>query len=270
MEVSGENKMSNLKDYLFYQDDWATIYCGDCLEIMPLMEPESVDLVVTSPPYNMRLRIRNGEYTEREWAEHFSKKYSDFHDAYPIEEYYQIHKAVLGQCLKLSSLVFCNIQIVTGSKEAWFRLIGEFNRYLKDIIVWDKGAGQPAMHSGVINRSYELILILEAKATAGRAFSQYYFNRGEMPDIWRLGRGGDGGVNGHSAVFPMVLASHIMKNWGKTNYITMDPYAGTGTTLVAAKNLNRKSIGIEINPKYCEISVKRLRQEVFDFRKEKE
>ena len=51
--------MSQLKDYLFYQDDWATIYCGDCLEIMPLMEPESVDLVVTDPPYG--LNYNNGD-----------------------------------------------------------------------------------------------------------------------------------------------------------------------------------------------------------------
>lgn len=42
-----------LRNYLFYQDDWTTIYCGDCLEIMPLMEPESVDLVVTDPPYGI-------------------------------------------------------------------------------------------------------------------------------------------------------------------------------------------------------------------------
>ena len=247
----------------YYQDTYVTIYHGDCRNILSQLEP--VGLILTSPPYNMRLRIRNGEYTEREWAEHFSKKYSDFHDAYPIEEYYQIHKTVIEQCLKLSPLLFYNIQIVTGSKEAWFRLIGEFSRYLKDIIVWDKGEGQPAMHPAVINRSYELILIFEANATAGRAFSQYCFNRGEMPDIWRLGRGGKGNTDGHSATFPSSLVSRIIIGWGRINDIILDPFMGSGTTLRVAKDLGRQTIGIEIEEKYCEIAAKRMAQEVFDF-----
>ena len=51
------------------------IYNMDCLEGLKLLSDNSVDLVVTSPPYNMRTRIRNGEYTTREKSEHFSKKY---------------------------------------------------------------------------------------------------------------------------------------------------------------------------------------------------
>jgi DNA modification methylase len=68
----------------------------------------------------------------------------------------------------------------------------------------------------------------------------------------------------HPAVYPLKLANHILRSFpGQT---ILDPFMGSGTTPVAAKNLNRKSIGIEIEPKYCEIAVKRLRQEVFDFR----
>ena len=49
-----------------------SIICGDCLEIIQTMPDDSVDIAVTSPPYNMRTRIRNGEYTTRETSEHFS------------------------------------------------------------------------------------------------------------------------------------------------------------------------------------------------------
>ena len=238
------------------------IYCGDCLELMKQLPDKSIDLVVTSPPYNMRTRIRNGEYTEREKSEHFSKKYSEFSDALPIEEYYNFHKKVIKEYLRISDLVFINIQIVTGSKEAWFKLIGDFNRQIKDIIVWDKGEGQPAMHPAVINRGYELIIILEAKATAGRAFNKSYFKRGEMSDIWRYGRGGNGLVDGHSALFPIDLVGKIINNWSKENDTILDPFLGSGTTAVACKQLKRNFIGIEISQKYCDIANGRLRQNI--------
>ena len=50
----------------------ATLYLGDCAEILPTIK---ADMAFTSPPYNMRTRVRNGQYTEREKSEHFSKKY---------------------------------------------------------------------------------------------------------------------------------------------------------------------------------------------------
>ena len=244
----------------YYQDEWVTIYHGDCRDILPSLE--KVDLVVTSPPYNMRTRIRNGEYTERETSEHFSKKYSEFSDALPIDEYYEMHKLVLSQLITISPLVFVNIQIVTGSKEAWFRMIGDYNRCIKDIVIWDKGEGQPAMHNSVINRSYEMILIFESISTAGRAFDKSYFARGTMPDVWRLGRGGNGNIKGHSALFNISLPMRVLTGWSMAGNLILDPFMGSGTTLVAAKALNRKAIGIEIEEKYCEIAAKRCSQSV--------
>ena len=247
----------------YYQDSYATIYHGDCLEIMPQLEP--VDLVLTSPPYNMRTRIRNGEYTERETSEHFSKKYRYFHDAYPIEEYYSIHKQVIAQVLNMSPILFIIIQIVTGSKEAWFRIIGDFHKNIKDVVIWDKGSGQPAMHNSVLNRATEMILILEQNAMAGRAFRNSFFSRGTMSDIWRDGRGGKGKIKEHSATFPIKIVSRVLNGWSQDGDFILDPFMGSGTTLVAAKQLNRKAIGIEIEEKYCEIAVKRLAQEIIEF-----
>ena len=84
----------------------------DCLEGLKLLSDNSIDLVVTSPPYNMRTRIRNGEYTTREKSEHFSKKYEHFSDDLTIEEYYDFHKSVLTELLRVSKCVLWNYQIV--------------------------------------------------------------------------------------------------------------------------------------------------------------
>ena len=244
----------------YFQDSYVTIYHGDCREILPTLE--KVDLVLTSPPFNMRTRIRNGEYTERERSEHFSKKYSNFSDALPIKEYYKLYKSLLSEMIMLAPIVFIDIQIVTGSKEAWFKIIGDFNKHLKDIAIWDKGEGQPAMHDSVMNRSYEMILIFEASATAGRAFTKSYFNRGEMADVWRLGRGGDGAIKGHSALFSDKLVAMVLNGWSTVGSVILDPFLGSGTTAYCAKKLNRKCIGIEIEEKYCEIAAKRCSQSV--------
>ena len=95
------------------------IYNEDCLETLSRMPDNFVDLVITSPPYNMRLRVRNGDYTEREFAEHFCQKYTYFTDALPIDDFYTFHKKVIGELLRVSKIVCYNFQVVTGSKEAF-------------------------------------------------------------------------------------------------------------------------------------------------------
>lgn len=243
----------------YYEHAGITIFHGDCREILPTLPP--VDFTFTSPPYNMRTRIRNGQYTERERSEHFSKKYAHFHDAMPIDEYTSFHGAVIGMVLERSPVAFYNIQIVTGSKEAWFKLIGIYRLNLKDLFVWDKGDGQPAMHDAVVNRATELILAFETPPTAGRAFSNSQFPRGTMSDIWRCGRGGRQNGSGHGATFNQSIPAKAIQGWSKVGDIVLDPFAGLGTTLIAAKQLGRRAIGVELEEEYCEIAAKRLSQE---------
>ena len=71
----------------------------------------------------------------------------------------EFHTNVLRELLRISKVVFYNIQIVTGSKRSVFKMIGDFSEQLKDIIVWDKGVAQPAMQKQVLNRRTELILV---------------------------------------------------------------------------------------------------------------
>ena len=233
----------------------ATLFRGDCMEILPTLG--KVDLTFTSPPYNMRTRVRNGEYTERETGAHFSRKYDNFHDALPVGEYYEFHKQTISMMLERSNTVMINWQVVTGSKEAWFRIMGDFCRQIKDVIIWDKGFGEPAMHENIINRGHEQILVMENGAVAGRECSHSQFGRGKMQDIWRISRTKEV-IDGHSATFPVGLPSKAIQGWVQDDGVVLDPFMGSGTTGVACMNLDRKFIGIEIDERYFQIACERI------------
>ena len=235
------------------------VYNENCLDTMAKMPDKFVDLVVTSPPYNMRTRIRNGQYTTREKSEHFSKKYKHFDDAMPINEFYEFHKSVLTELLRVSKIVCYNFQIVTGSKEAFFKIIGDFNKDIKDIIIWDKGSGQPAMHGMVLNSCYEMILILEDDKRAGRAIQNAKFKRGKMNNILRIGRGKKAS-DIHGAIFPEQLPFELINAFSEKEALIYDPFMGSGTTAKMAIANNRNWIGSEISSEYCDIISERIKQ----------
>ncbi len=237
------------------------IYNENCLDTLKRIPDNFINLVVTSPPYNMNLRIRNGKYCSRQIVKEFSTKYEGFDDNMPIEEYYAFHLKVLRELLRTSGLIFYNIQIVTGSKRAIFKIIGELSDYLKDIIVWDKGYAQPAMAERVLNRRTELILVFDAKNAISRQFEQVNFNRGTLDDIWQIKRGRKI-TDTHSAVFPEELVKTIIDNFSSEGDLVYDPFMGTGTTAYVAKALGRNFLGSELTEKYFEIANRRL--EVFD------
>ena len=237
------------------------IYQEDCLSTLKKMKDDSVDVVITSPPYNMNLRIRNGKYCSRQIVKEISTKYTEFSDNLPIEEYNEFHTNVLKELLRVSDLIFYNIQIVTGSKRSIFKMIGEFSENLKEIIVWDKGNGQPAMQQQVLNRRTELILIFEKDYPISRQFRKRgEFKRGTLDDLWLIKRGKKVGGENHGAIFPEELISTIIENFSKEGDIIYDPFMGTGTTAVVAKQLDRKFIGSEISQKYIEIAEERLKK----------
>jgi site-specific DNA-methyltransferase (adenine-specific) len=237
-----------------------TIYEESCLETLKRMRDNSVGVVITSPPYNMNLRINKGRYTSRQIVKEISTKYSEFSDNIPIDEYNAFHTKVLKELIRVSDLVFYNIQIVTGSKRSVFKMIGEFSDFLKDIIIWDKGNGQPAMQKQVLNKRSELILVFEKDYPISRQFMKRgYFQRGTLDDLWEISRERNTSNSEHGAVFPQELVKKILINFSVENDIVYDPFMGTGTTAVVASKLNRKFIGSEISRKYIEIAKGRLK-----------
>jgi site-specific DNA-methyltransferase (adenine-specific) len=229
------------------------------LETLKRIPDNSIDLVLTSPPYNMNLRIRNGKYCSRQITKEFSTKYEGFDDNLPIDEFYNLHSSIIRELLRTSSIIFYNIQIVTGSKRAFFKIIGEYSDYLKDIFIWDKGFGQPAMGKNVVNRRTELLLIFDSKNAISRQFEKCNFDRGTLEDIWLIKRGKKIDKS-HSAVFPEELADKVIQLFSNKGDIVYDPFMGTGTTAVSAIKNDRNFIGSEISTEYCSITNERIKK----------
>lgn len=233
------------------------IYNEDCLVTMGRMLDNSIDLVVTSPPYNMRLRVRNGEYAKRERGEDFVNKYQHFDDALPIDEFYTFHKKVIAELLRVSTIVCYNFQIVTGSKEAFFKLMGDYNISIKDVIIWCKGTGEPAMHENIMNSVYEMILVMEGDNIKGRMIQNAKFKRGTFNNVLHIGRPREYNKD-HKAVFPEELVRQLIYAFSEEGQTVYDPFAGTGTVPAVAKRLNRKYIASELSKEYCDTIEHRL------------
>jgi site-specific DNA-methyltransferase (adenine-specific)/modification methylase len=230
---------------------------GDCLERMKEIPDGSVDLVLTSPPYNMNLRIRNGKYCSRQIVKELSTKYANFADNMPMDDYFEFNRLVLSECLRVSDLVFYNVQFLTGNKPALFKLIGHYADKIKEFIVWDKLNSQPAIGGGVMNSRFEVLLVLQNSAPESRKFQSAQFERGTLENIWQIKRGKKIHKD-HGATFPIELAEKVIRNFSCEGRTVLDPFLGTGTTGVAAKNLGRKFIGIELDPDYFRIAQERI------------
>ncbi len=233
------------------------IFNESCLATLARTPDNFFGTVITSPPYNMNLRIRNGKYCSRQLGKELSTKYENFSDNLPIEDYLKFHCEVIDELLRTSNRIFYVIQVVTGSKRAFFQIIGKYADSLKDIIIWDKKVGQPAIGENIVNRQTELVLIFEKDYPISRQFRGAPFKRGTVSDIWQIGRERSA-TAGHRATFPEELVEKILETFTVPNELIYDPFLGTGTTAVVAKKMGRRYIGSEIDADYFEVATKRL------------
>lgn len=202
----------------YYQDEYATLYCGDCRELIPHIE---ADVLVTDPPYGMAFK---------------SNYRNKSHERIAGDESDDLLVWACGLRPKHSAYIFCrwdNLASVPRPTSA---------------ITWAKNNWSMGDLDHEHARQTELIL----------------FYRG--PDHeWPESRPTDRidarrtGNAQHPSEKPVDLLIGVLR-W--TRGTVCDPFAGSGTTLLAAKQLGRRSIGIEIEEKYCEIAAKRLAQGV--------
>lgn len=231
---------------------------NDCLDYMKTMEDDSVDLTFTSPPYNMNLNFLNGKYVQRNDKKHkFRNKYNNDMDNMTMEEYYNFSINIIDQLLRVSNIVFYNIQPLSGNRQALWQLFGHYAKNIKELFIWDKGHAIPVINKGVVNSQYELLIIFDKNNPQKRTFDKYNFERGELNNLWQIKKERSK-LKGHGATFPTELCKKILENFTNENDIVFDPFMGSGTLGVVAKQTNRDFIGIERDKEYYDFAVNRI------------
>jgi site-specific DNA-methyltransferase (adenine-specific) len=233
----------------------------DCMDYMKTQGDKSFDLCITSPPYNMNLRVnsKGDGYCSRQIVKELSSKYENFHDNLPMADYEQFLYKTMDEILRVSNLVFFNIQMITGNKPALFRFMGKYADQIKELIVWDKCKAQPAIGEGVLNSGFELIIVLGDKPIT-RAFQSPEFKRGTMDNIFRI-PSSSSSDSSHKASFPLGLAQKIVGGFANEGYRIIDPFLGTGTTAIAAHYGGFDFVGCEMDKDYYDSAVKRFDNE---------
>ncbi|MCP4569139.1 MAG: site-specific DNA-methyltransferase [FCB group bacterium] len=236
----------------YFETDLGKLYHGDCLEIMPQLQP--VDLVITSPPYNLGNTTGGGFGDWSIWkSPPISKGYGVCNDKMPWDKYEKWQKKIIScmwGTLRANGAIFYNHKPRLRNKILWtpLSLIGKHP--LRQIIIWHRG--------GCINfspshyaPSCEWIVVI-----AGPGFRLVNRSASKDGDVWGFS---PDTKNSHPAPFPQELPHRILTT--AVGQVVLDPFLGSGTTAVACERLGRKWIGIEIEEKYCEIAAKRIEAE---------
>lgn len=244
----------------YYDDGQTTIYHGRCEDVLPHLEP--VDLIVTSPPYNMGLSpggngrgmYRPGGGTSRK-ASRFRDGYGEHDDAMPQDEYDAWQRDVIALCMAAltdNGALFYNHRPRIEHGEVRWPLGLNFGFPLRKMIVWDRGTGIDVNLRNFCT-AYECIFLF-----AKPEFRLVDHAASGMSDVWRLGMETED--HGHPAPFPVSLPQKALMATGAQT--VLDPFMGSGTTLRAAMNLGRRAIGVEREERFCETAVRRLAQGV--------
>ena len=271
---SGDNVMVDIK-----------LMHGDCLEKMKDIPDGSIDLTVTSPPYD-NLRSYNGN--NKLWGEHVWK--AAIKDLYRVTKDGGVVVWIVGDATIKGSETGTSFKQALWAMECGFRL--------HDTMIWNKGAftavgtlrsrygsvfeymfvwskGSVRTFNPIKDRQCKSVgkvksgTIRQRDGSTKRMSNEGWIQPafGQRFNIWDIANPGIAG-NPHPAVFPEALARDHIISWSNEGDTVFDPFMGSGTTGVACVNTNRNFIGIELDEGYFKIAQDRINQAVVNINKQ--
>ena len=228
------------------------VHHGDCVDLMDQMPPESIDLIVTSPPYNIKNSTGNGlkNGSGGKWPQAaLLKGYAGHDDAMPHDEYVEWQRNCLQAMMRVLSdtgAIFYNHKwrVQRGLLQDRSDIVEGFP--VRQIIIWQRRGGIN-FNPGYFLPTYEVIYLI---AKPGFKIAPKANAQG---DVWTIPQESN---NPHPAPFPQELAQKCVESTNAR--IILDPFLGSGTTAIAALKSGRRWIGIEISEEYCELARERI------------
>jgi modification methylase len=215
----------------FHEEEAGLIYCGDCLEVMKKMPDNCVDLMFADPPFNAKNDI--GFY-HKSYSNGFSDNLSPADYGNWCQSWFAVARRIAKKLLVTAGIANIGfyppalwVIVISKPSSTSFNRFGGYNCW-EPLLVYDKP----------IKRIPRDLVVYD------------FLN--SLND----------GLAVHPCPDNLNMVRWALDSWSRESEIILDPFLGSGQTAVAAKQLGRKFIGIEINEDYCKLSVERLKQGV--------
>lgn len=225
------------------------LLCGDSTDsdqFAKLMNGNKADMVFTSPPYNANTKAGQGDiFNKKKSIKLYNEGYSDNLDS---NKYIDFVVEVLDNCfLYTNGFIFWNVSYNANSRFEYIKQISNHLEYLIEQICWKKSSTIP--FKGSLMRDWEPIYLF---STNGDKLGL----ENVVSNHWEISNTGSQQDN-HKACFPIELPFKAIEIVKKSNLI-LEPFCGSGSTMVASHQLKRKCFGMELDPKYCDVIIKRM------------
>ena len=225
------------------------IYNEDSLQALKKIDSNSIDLVITSPPYNKNYWLRNRNQKGKRII-----NYDSIGDTLKPIDYISQQKEILSELVRIikptGSIFYNHIDIFHKHNTIHPSYVYDFN--VKQVIVWDRG-NTPKLDKSYFLPTTEWIFWIKKDWNSIPFFDKSKSEHNK--NIWRINKESN---NSHPAPFPIELVDNIVKSCSEEGSIVLDCYMGSGTTAVSCAKLNRNFIGIEISEEYCKIANRRI------------
>jgi len=238
------------------------LLCGDSTDsdaVAKLMNGEKADMVFTSPPYNGNTSVGFHQSSKKNSLPTSPLYNNNETDNKTSEEYIKFNSDIFNTIKTIASddlVILYNINYNRNSPSEFIDVVnaGRHAFSLVETIIWEKSMAI-SLAGDNLTRIIEFIFVFyngDDKPKLNKSHTNEC-----IKNLWKVSNNG-ANHEIHKACFPIKLVEEGINVYGKQNALLYEPFTGSGTTMVASHQLKRKCYGMELDPKYCDVIVKRM------------